>query len=238
MYRPIPNEIFHVHTWRCEHAGEEQDYEYVEKAIELGADRIVFTDHCPFPGNPFRKRMRIEQLDEYVASLEQLRRDYGDKIEILIGLEVEYLPSFEDYYKELKKSGRFDLLIVGQHFFEHENGAWSITDKDKSNEHIGLARAIVKAVKTGYFDVIAHPDRVYIRRKNWADDMIEPGREIIRAAIEHGLYLEKNYSSMFKNKYWQEFWELEPVDKYLYGYDVHSVGALQDIWKMHNVENC
>jgi len=58
MYRPIPNEIFHVHTWRCEHAGEEQDCEYVKKAIELGASRIVFTDHCPFPGNPFRKRIR------------------------------------------------------------------------------------------------------------------------------------------------------------------------------------
>ena len=53
MYQPIENEIFHVHTWRCGHAGEEQDYEYVEKAIALGVKRIVFTDHCPFPGDFF-----------------------------------------------------------------------------------------------------------------------------------------------------------------------------------------
>ena len=66
MYQPIENEIFHVHTWRCGHAGEEQDYEYVEKAIELGASRIVFTDHCPYPGNVFLYRMDMEQLDDYV----------------------------------------------------------------------------------------------------------------------------------------------------------------------------
>lgn len=94
-----------------------------------------------------------------------------------------------------------------------------------------MSEAILKAAKTGYFDVIAHPDRIYTRCKNWADDMVEPGRKIIQAALEYGLYLEKNYSSMIKNKYWHEFWELEPMGQCLYGYDVHSVGALQDIWE-------
>ena len=55
-YRPIENEIFHVHTWRCKHAGEEREWEYIERAMELGAERIVFTDHCPFPGDLFRGR--------------------------------------------------------------------------------------------------------------------------------------------------------------------------------------
>ena len=57
-------EIFHVHTFRCGHAGNDQDVEYVKKAVALGAKRIVFTDHCPFPGNPFKSRMEIEQLPE------------------------------------------------------------------------------------------------------------------------------------------------------------------------------
>ena len=43
-YRPIENEIFHVHTWRCKHAGEEREWEYIERAIELGAERIVFSN--------------------------------------------------------------------------------------------------------------------------------------------------------------------------------------------------
>ena len=84
MYKPIEGEIFHVHTWRCKHASEEQDYEYVEKAIDLGADRIVFTDHSPFPGNPFRSRMEIEQLPEYISSLCQLKKEYGAKIDAIL----------------------------------------------------------------------------------------------------------------------------------------------------------
>ncbi|MBQ2577396.1 MAG: PHP domain-containing protein [Lachnospiraceae bacterium] len=44
------NEIFHVHTFRCGHAAEVEDEAYVKKAIELGADKITFTDHAPFPG--------------------------------------------------------------------------------------------------------------------------------------------------------------------------------------------
>ena len=50
-------ELFHVHTYRCKHAGDEREIEYVKRAIELGAGRITFTDHAPFPGNPFGHRI-------------------------------------------------------------------------------------------------------------------------------------------------------------------------------------
>ena len=99
MYQPIENEIFHVHTWRCNHASNELDYQYVERAIELGASRIVFTDHSPFPGNLFRGRMGIEQLPEYISSLVHLKRKYASEIEVMIGLEAEYLPSFRNYIR-------------------------------------------------------------------------------------------------------------------------------------------
>ena len=69
MYKPLENdfqEIFHIHTWRCKHASMEEDYCYVESAMKLGATRIVFTDHSPFPDNPFTNRMDMEQLPEYI----------------------------------------------------------------------------------------------------------------------------------------------------------------------------
>ena len=79
-------EIFHVHTYRCKHASEERDWEYIEKAIELGATKIAFTDHAPFPGNPFGNRMDIEQLPEYLDTLQSLKEKYQDKIIVKIGL--------------------------------------------------------------------------------------------------------------------------------------------------------
>ena len=68
-YHPIKDEIFHVHTFRCGHAEAVPDRKYVEKAIELGAPRIVFTDHAPFPGNSFCNRMDYEDLPEYIQYL-------------------------------------------------------------------------------------------------------------------------------------------------------------------------
>ena len=74
MYIPIENEVFHVHTKRCGHAGNYDDREYVETAIALGANRIVFTDHAPFPGNPLGNRMPYEQLPEYIGAINQLEK--------------------------------------------------------------------------------------------------------------------------------------------------------------------
>ena len=43
--------IFYVHTFRCKHGSDESD-DYIRTALFLGAEKITFTDHCPFPGNP------------------------------------------------------------------------------------------------------------------------------------------------------------------------------------------
>ncbi|MGB4657683.1 MAG: PHP domain-containing protein [Mobilitalea sp.] len=45
-------ECFHVHTSRCKHASDDTDKDYIEAALRMGASKIVFTDHCPFPGDP------------------------------------------------------------------------------------------------------------------------------------------------------------------------------------------
>lgn len=232
MYQPIENEIFHVHTWRCQHAGDEQDYEYIERAIELGAERIVFTDHCPFPDNPFRGRMDMNQFPDYISSLLYLKKEYASVIEILIGLEVEYFSSFHSYYSELKENKDIDLLVLGQHMFELEDGRWSFLDKDNLNEYVGLCNAIIQGIKTGYFDVVAHPDRSFRRCKSWTADMERVSLEIMKEAKKNNVLLERNYSSMrHKNHYWKQFWNEDAIKNSLYGYDAHSVAEMEKAWR-------
>ena len=72
--------IFHIHGHRCKHASDEREIEYVKKAIELGAETIVFTDHAPFPENPFNYRMALDELIEYVETLRELKQQYRDHI--------------------------------------------------------------------------------------------------------------------------------------------------------------
>lgn len=224
MYKVVPKEIFHVHTWRCKHAGEFSDEEYIEKAISLGAKRIVFTDHAPFPENPFGNRMDYEQLPEYIESISGLKEKYKDKIEVLCGLEVEYLPSYQEYIHKLKNMHEIDLLILGQHFYEIEAGKYSFSMSDKSNEYIGLIDAMIAGIETGYFDVIAHPDRAYRRRKGFGDDEIEVADRLLEVVKKHrDIILEQNLSSKRrKRQYWPEFWERAGDISILVGFDAHS----------------
>ena len=227
-YHPLNNEIFHVHTYRCGHAEEVSDWAYVEKVTELGTPRIVFTDHAPFPGNPFGNRMSMEQLPEYTDSMKKLKEEFDGRIEILAGLEVEYLPGFHGYLCSLKKEYDLDLLILGQHMYEHESGNYSFSDDDKSDEYIGLCEAMKKGISTGLFDVVAHPDRAFRRRKSFEEKEAEAARELINCAAFNGVYLEMNYSSMHtKRQFWYEFWDmLPPQALMIYGIDAHSVDEM------------
>ena len=110
--------VFHVHTYRCRHATNETDEDYIKSAIVLGADSITFTDHAPFPGDPFTGRMEYSQLKEYVSSLTELKSIYEGIIDVHIGLETEYLSSYKSYYEELKANENIELMIVGQHHYE------------------------------------------------------------------------------------------------------------------------
>lgn len=230
-YIQADKELFHVHTYRCRHAGNEQDEAYVQKAMELGALRITFTDHAPFCGNPFGNRMQIEELEGYVSSLKQLKEKYKEKIEVCIGLEVEYLPAFHDYYSGLKDSGDFDVLMIGQHFYECEDGKHSFSlerSVRKRTEASGICKALIQGIETGCFQVVAHPDRMFRYFDCWTKEMEAISLELINAALDNRITLERNLASKErKRQYWEEFWQLVPKTlNTIVGVDAHSVSEL------------
>ena len=95
----LKTDIFHVHTYRCGHAEAVPDEAYIQRAIEIGATGIWFTDHAPFPCDLFRGRMMYADLPEYVATLTELKKRYERQIDVHIGLEIEYFPAFRTYYE-------------------------------------------------------------------------------------------------------------------------------------------
>ena len=225
----MPDYLFHVHTWRCGHASDEPDEAYIRKAVALGAKYIIFTDHAPFPGNPFTNRMTYEQLDEYIASLKYLKEKYRHRIVIKTGLEIEYLPSFRDYYEELRANKALDVLMLGQHHYEIFRGHYCFYDSKEA--YLGLGNALLEGMKTGVFDVVAHPDRIFKAHNHWCKAFDRLSERIITTAIHHNVYLEKNARSMSRlqtNDYRPEFWKLVPADaKIIYGCDAHSTAELK-----------
>lgn len=227
---------FHIHTYRCRHAGNEKEMDYIQKCCELGVKRVVFTDHAPFPGNPFRGRMSMAELDDYVSKLTELRRTYKDKIEIVIGLEAEYLPSFDAYYADLKDEYGIEFLLLGQHFAVLPDGSYTFQSKDRSNEASALTLGMIAGMRTGYFDAVAHPDQIFRRVKTWTENEERIATAIKECAAATGVVLEQNISNMRGNKklrsYRPEFWQDLKGSSYLYGLDAHSVQELEENYKI------
>lgn len=232
MYLPGKNELFHVHTYRCGHAGSELDEAYVVKAIECGFDRIVFTDHAPFPDDPFGSRMKMEEYSEYIDSIYSLKEKYRNSIEVLCGIEIEYFPQYIDYYKGLRQSRELDVIMLGQHMYKNEDGTYNFMDKDRTNEFRGISKAMVDGLNTGLFDVLAHPDRLYMRHPI-VDTKVQAAIDsVVKAARDNGVLLEKNYGSMYKeHNFGEEFWANVKENEIIYGYDAHSIVEIDNILK-------
>lgn len=152
---------YHTHTKRCHHATGE-DREYIEAAIARGLDTLGFSDHVPMPfadGHQSGYRIRIEELEEYIRSLEALREEYKDRIRILIGFEAEYYPEvFEDMMALIGRYD-YDYMIMGQHFLGNEVGERSCGAG--SMEESALARyvdQVIEGLETGAYTYLAHPD--------------------------------------------------------------------------------
>ena len=227
--------IFHVHTYRCGHAENIPDEAYVKKAVELGADEIWFTDHAPFPGNPFGSRMNYDELEEYLDTLSLLKKKHTD-ITIHIGLEAEYFPHFDadDYYKHLRSLPNLEILLLGQHMAEVSASlpAYSFSESEEfliANEYKLLGKALVQGIATGYFDIIAHPDRIFRRCSMWDTDMDAVSNEIIQTAIKADIPLEMNLSSVeISINYKREFWRFVPnTAKRVIGFDAHSLYEME-----------
>ncbi len=153
---------YHTHTFRCHHAvGTER--EYIETAICRGLKILGFSDHTPqlFPTQYYSHfRMSPGETENYVRTLTDLREEYKNDIEILIGFEVEYYGEIFDALLEFLKPYDIDYMILGQHYLDNEydtrRSAMLVqSDDEQFDKYINT---VLAGIETGKFSYIAHPD--------------------------------------------------------------------------------
>lgn len=162
IYRMKAN--YHTHTTRCYHAtGTER--EYIENAIKNGFSILGFSDHTPqpFPENyTSRMRMRMDELDEYIEVLQELRKEYEKDITLYIGLEMEYYPAYYEKLYEVLKKKPLDYLILGQHHVPDEITGFYPGDPTRREEHLEkYVDYAIRGMETGIFSYLAHPDLIH-----------------------------------------------------------------------------
>ncbi len=224
-YNLIAN--YHTHTKRCHHACGE-DKEYVEAAIESGLKILGFSDHTCYPtGFQSGMRMSLDDADGYFSSIESLKKEYKNDIDIYIGLETEYFPEYFEKLIDFLKGYPLDYMILGQHFVPDEatgvGTSGPFTDKKILEMYV---QNIIDGLKTGRFMYIAHPDLpVYVGDDRDAA-LLEAYNRICKAAKEKKIPLEINVLGYMRGKFYpsDSFFKVaaEYDNDVIIGMDVHN----------------
>lgn len=225
---------YHTHTWRCNHAMG-QESEYVENAIAAGLQILGFSDHSPylFPeGHNSWFRMRPEQLEDYVQTILALRRQYQGKIDIPIGLEMEYYPDLIGDLLPLLRDQPLDYLILGQHVLGNEVGepfpGTPTEDKTLLQRYCDQS---IDAMQSGLFTYFAHPDLCHYigdDTRFYSQQM----RRICQESNSCAVPLEINILGISEKKHYPNprFWEIAAEENcsVILGRDAHKPEQLLD----------
>lgn len=230
---------YHTHTTRCHHASG-SDESYVISAIEGGFQELGFSDHSPWKYDTAfvsNMRMKLEEFDNYYASISALKEKYKDQISIKIGLECEYYRRYMPWLEQFIKEKKLDYIILGNHYFETDELHMyygSQCDKDSMLED--YVRTCIEGMKTGIYAYLAHPD-LYCRSREWDHLSEKAAHRICQAAKENDFILEYNLAGLKMSQMIHQdlyphpkFWQIASQYhcKAIVGVDAHENSALED----------
>ena len=206
----------HNHTTRCCHATGTMDA-YVERAMSLGLRDFGFSDHSHWMlrGTGRRYSMLAEELDAYVADVQQLQsrynRDGTDPFNIRLGMEMDFIPSRVTLAREVQRSYPWDYVIGSVHNIGFEKlqepemyALWTVEDVcELYFHHLGMM------IGERYCDIIGHidlPKKMGSRPAGGMLPYLEPLLPDLRAS---GIAVEINTSGLDS-----------PVHEFMPGWDV------------------
>lgn len=191
----------HVHSSDFSGDASSPMEEMVLAAIACGLERICITDHVDYDPNyddsiPF-------DAERYSCAIETMRERYGDRIEILKGVEVGEAHRYPKEYEKLLK-GDYDMIIASVHYINLSMGLHWTGNEGKAIFTFAVDRIYrryyeeLKAlVALGGFDVLGHFDlpRRYLLQVDHEDALIA---EILDAMVKKGIVPEINTSPLRK----------------------------------------
>ncbi|DAB29180.1 MAG TPA: histidinol phosphate phosphatase [Sulfurimonas sp. UBA12504] len=182
----------HNHTTLCNHAIGEME-EYVKKAINSGTKYFGFSDHAPMDFDP-KYRMGFEDMSHYEKDVLTLKEKYKNKIEILLGYEVDYL---EGHMDKRVLDVDVDYLIGSVHFI----GDWGFDNPEfiGKYEHEDIDTiwqkyfdSIEAMAKSKLFDIVGHFDLIKVFKFMPKKDITLIAHNALSAIKEANMVLEIN----------------------------------------------
>lgn len=239
---------YHTHTYRSGHSEYASDEEILQVAKSVGISMLGFSEHIPNPNLILPDedhRMLLSEVDGYVASINKMKQDNPD-MTILVGFEAEFDPMKETFLGEMRD--KVDYMILGQHFVTR--GLQNVPSKNNPNYPIEYANMVSKAIESGIFDIVAHPDYfMEFRdtivseedRKLFDENSVIASQIICEKARDMGIPIEINLSPALNNQvlsdgkltyphptFWQVAQEIDGL-QVLKGVDAHDLSAFKRV---------
>jgi histidinol-phosphatase (PHP family) len=173
--------------------------EFACRAAEARDIKIIgFADHAEF----------LKKDDAYIdlydsagiqTEISKLRKMYADKLEILYGVEIGYIPGMEQEIKEFLDSYPFDYAIGSVHYVDEVLvSRWTREQEPRGKSLMPYFETVLAATESGLFQILGHLD--YVRKymfapQRYARDEYEGVIDkILDAALKSELVLEVNTS--------------------------------------------
>ncbi len=188
----------HNHTPLCNHC-EGIPREFIKKAIEEKIDIFGFSDHAPMKFDK-KYRMSMSEIESYEIDIKELKEEFKNNIEILIGYEVDFLHNYMEE-KILKRD--VDYLIGSIHFinkwgFDNPEfiGEYQNRDIDKIwEEYFDL---IKEMAKSELFDIVGHLDLIKVFKFLPKKDIRVIAKEALKAIKKANMSIEINSAGLRK----------------------------------------
>lgn len=210
---------YHTHCRLDDGSGRVE--EYAERALALGLDALGFSCHAPLPF-PQDWVLSAENLSVYLREIGDLKTRYSKKIEIYLGLEVDFVRGIIGPRDPSLAAHRLDYVIGSVHFVDGAEAgnhyAVDATDemfREAIEEAFGGdARALVREYYrnlremvseqtpdiVGHFDVVKKNNtggRYFDENERWYHDEVMKTLEVIAAS---GTIVEVNTGGLARKR--------------------------------------
>jgi len=189
----------HNHTPLCNHATGSID-DYINKAIAAKTEYFGVCDHAPMDFDP-QYRMSFDDMQQYENDVKSAQERYKEKITILLGYEVDYLPGHMD---ERVLQSDVDYLIGSVHFLEgwgFDNPEFIGKWKEQNIDEIWQKYfdTIEEMAESRLFDIVGHLDLIKVFKFLPKGNVVQMAKNALIAIKKADMVLELNVAGYRKD---------------------------------------
>jgi histidinol-phosphatase (PHP family) len=172
-----------------------------EAAISAGVTEIAFCDHLDHePADP---GFGYYRADAFFASIDTCRAQFGDRLEVLAGVEVDFNERIAADAERFLSQHEFDFVIGSVHYGEDGEIIFQdyFQDRNWADVYLPYIDRLKLAASSGLFDTLGHIDlpKRYAPAEKRTFDPVQykaPLMELFEILVERRMSFEINTSGL------------------------------------------